>query len=107
MSRAPEGHLGIRLSVWRLQALRRLLARLLASQKLPDHTASKDAAASAPSASGVSGSDVQACNAAQTCGDGPAAVIMVQNLCSMDLLFGQVGTDECIAVADGTSVPYR
>ena len=82
MCRAPAGSLGLRLSEWRLQALRQLLAQVLASWKLPNR----------------SSLDAQAA---------PTAVILLQNLSGIDLQFGQVGTEECISIADGTSMPYR
>lgn len=107
--RAPTGPLGIRLSEWRLQALRRLFARALPSLQLSQQPVTKETATSGASINRESGSnthtgsDSQACEADQ----GLSAVIMMQNLSGMDLQFGQAGTDECIALADGTDLPYR
>lgn len=101
--------MGIRLSEWRLHALRRLLALVLASQQLPDPAVTKAAAANEASDKFESSSAAQALSDAMQC-DGPPEhppVIMVQNLSGMQLHFGQVGTDECITIANGTSLPYR
>lgn len=109
MSRVPAGPLGIRLSEWKLASLRRLLTRVLASPKLPHQPGTLEAAAGAASGSAKSSSGPQACDDPQDL-DGPhahAAVITVQNACGMALQFGQVGTDECITIADGSTVPYR
>ena len=116
MCRAPAGPSRIRLSEARLLSLRRLLARLQAPQKqshgalreqpvisdtslrrdshIPDQAASASQPAAQASPAGR-GSRLQ------------AAPIVLQNLCGLDLLIGQVGTEERVTIADGVSVPYR
>ena len=116
MCRAPAGPLSIRLSEARLLSLRRLLARLQAPQK-QSHGASREQPVICDTSLRRDGhTPDQAASAAQPAaqasqaGQGlrfQAVPIVLQNLCGLDLQFGQVGTEECITIANGVSMPYR
>ena len=110
MRRAPSGPLRVRLSQLRLQALHWLLAQLRpsarpcpagsssASLSYNDPLNDADTAACAVHAAGPT---LQAGNVHQP------LPIELQNVCGLDLQFGQLGTAESITISQGGRMCYR
>ncbi len=116
MCRAPSGTLGVRLSEARLLSLRRLLASPQAAQKQSHGGLRQQPFTSDTSSRRGGHTPDQAASAAQQAVRASqadrqprlhVAPVVLQNLCGLDLQFGQIGTAESIAIADGVSMPYR